>query len=41
MSDANYSSLYAPADMPYIERSAGIQDPCGNHWFRATYQEQA
>jgi PhnB protein len=38
---AGASSLYAPADMPYGERSAGIQDPCGNHWFLATYQEQA
>lgn len=36
---AGASSLYAPADMPYGERSAGIQDPCGNHWFLATYQE--
>lgn len=33
-------SLYQPADMPYSERSAGVKDPCGNHWFLATYQEE-
>jgi PhnB protein len=38
---AGAGSLYAPADMPYGERSAGIKDPYGNHWFLATYQEQA
>jgi uncharacterized glyoxalase superfamily protein PhnB len=37
---AGAGSLYAPADMPYGERSAGIKDPWGNHWFLATYQEQ-
>ena len=36
---AGADSLYAPADMPYGERSAGIKDPCGNHWFLATYEQ--
>ncbi|MBO9604533.1 MAG: VOC family protein [Paenibacillaceae bacterium] len=30
-------SLYEPADMHYGERSAGVQDPCGNHWYIATH----
>ena len=34
-------SLYAPADMPYGERSAGVKDAGGNQWFLATYQEEA
>lgn len=34
---AGATSLYAPADMPYGERSAGVQDATGNHWFFATY----
>ncbi len=34
-------SLYAPADMPYGERSAGVRDAAGNQWFLATYQEEA
>lgn len=29
--------VYEPADMPYGERSAGITDPFGNHWYLATY----
>jgi uncharacterized glyoxalase superfamily protein PhnB len=31
-------SLYPPADMDYGERSAGVKDPVGNHWYLATYQ---
>lgn len=30
-------SLYEPADMSYGERSAGVRDPFGNHWYIATY----
>ena len=30
--------VYEPVDMPYGERSAGITDPFGNHWYLATYQ---
>lgn len=30
-------SLYEPADMPYGERSAGVKDPFGNHWYIATF----
>lgn len=35
--DAGAVSLYEPADMPYGERSAGIEDPFGNHWYIATF----
>jgi len=38
---AGASSLYAPADMPYGERSAGVRDASGNSWYIATFQEQA
>ena len=34
---AGAESLYEPADMPYGERSAGIADPYGNHWYLATF----
>ncbi|CAG7654796.1 VOC family protein [Paenibacillus allorhizosphaerae] len=30
-------SLYEPADMPYGERSGGVEDPFGNHWYIATF----
>jgi len=30
-------SLYEPDDMPYGERSAGVEDPFGNHWYIATF----
>lgn len=30
-------SLHEPADMPYGERSAGIEDPTGTQWYIATY----
>ena len=38
---AGGASLYEPADMPYGERSAGVQDPTGNHWYFATYTASA
>jgi PhnB protein len=34
---AGASSLYEPADMPYGERSGGVEDPFGNHWYIATF----
>lgn len=34
---AGANSLYEPADMPYGERSAGVEDAFGNHWYIATY----
>ncbi|GIP32054.1 Glyoxalase-like domain [Chlamydia abortus] len=34
---AGAASLYEPADMPYGERSAGVKDPFGNHWYIATF----
>jgi PhnB protein len=33
---AGATSLYEPADMPYGERSGGVMDPAGNHWYLAT-----
>jgi PhnB protein len=35
---AGATSLYAPAEMDYGERSAGVQDPTGNHWYIATFR---
>ena len=32
-------SKAAPADQFYGERSADIEDPCGNRWFIATHRE--
>lgn len=29
-------SVYEVRDMPYGERSGGVQDPTGNHWYIAT-----
>lgn len=37
---AGAASLYEPADMPYGERSAGIADPFGNHWYIATFTRE-
>lgn len=37
---AGATSLYEPADMSYGERSAGVKDPFGNHWYIATYTGQ-
>lgn len=34
---AGATSLYEPSDMPYGERSAGVEDPFGNHWYIATF----
>lgn len=28
--------LFEPMDMPYGERSGGVKDCCGNHWYVAT-----
>ena len=33
---AGAQSVFAPADMPYGERSAGVQDRWGNRWWLAT-----
>ena len=37
--EAGAASLYEPADMPYGERSGGVVDPTGNHWYIATQTE--
>ena len=34
--EAGATSISAPADQPYGERGAGVQDPAGNSWFLAT-----
>lgn len=34
---AGAASTTAPYDAPYGDRAANIVDPCGNHWFIATY----
>lgn len=34
--EAGATSISAPADQPYGERSAGVKDPAGNSWFLAT-----
>lgn len=31
--------LYEVSDMPYGERSGGVEDPCGNSWWIATQIE--
>ena len=33
---AGGASLYEPVLKPYGERSAGVRDPSGNHWYIAT-----
>lgn len=33
---AGARSLYEPQDHNYGERSGGVEDPCGNHWYIAT-----
>jgi uncharacterized glyoxalase superfamily protein PhnB len=35
--DAGATSLYEPADMQYGERSGGVEDPFGNHWYISTF----
>ncbi|MGH7965245.1 MAG: VOC family protein [Candidatus Binatia bacterium] len=37
--EAGAISLREPADQFYGDRSAGVQDPVGNHWFVATHKE--
>ena len=37
---ANAVSLEAPADMPYGDRRAMVQDPWGNAWQIATHQRR-
>jgi PhnB protein len=34
--DAGATSIVPPADTPYGDRSAGVIDPSGNHWYIAT-----
>src|SRR5579871_3940150 len=34
--NAGATSLYPVTDMPYGERSGGVLDPAGNHWYIAT-----
>jgi PhnB protein len=34
---AGAKSLHEPADQPYGDRNAGVQDPFGNQWFIATH----
>jgi PhnB protein len=36
---AGATSLQEPADQFYGDRSAGVKDPVGNHWWIATRQE--
>jgi PhnB protein len=37
---AGGTSLREPADQFYGDRSAGAQDPSGNHWWMATHVEE-
>jgi PhnB protein len=39
--DAGATSIETPRDKPYGDRSAGVQDAWGNHWFIATYLGRA
>jgi PhnB protein len=32
---AGAKSLFAPADQPYGDRNAGVEDPFGNQWYIA------
>src|SRR5262245_5842946 len=36
---AGAASIMEPADQFYGDRSAGVQDPCGNQWWIATHKE--
>lgn len=36
---AGATSLMEPADQFYGDRSAGVKDPVGNHWWVATHKE--
>ena len=35
---AGGKSVFPPTDMPYGERSGGVEDPSGNSWWIATQQ---
>ncbi|MGI0000076.1 MAG: VOC family protein, partial [Nitrososphaeraceae archaeon] len=37
--EAGATSLMEPKDQFYGDRSGGVKDPCGNHWFIATHKE--
>lgn len=37
--DAGATSTMQPADQFYGDRSAGVNDPFGNHWWIATHKE--
>lgn len=44
--EAGGKSVFEVSDMPYGERSGGVEDPCGNSWWIATqkvdmYPEEA
>jgi uncharacterized glyoxalase superfamily protein PhnB len=34
---AGATTIEAPSDKPYGDRSAGVKDPFGNSWFIATH----
>ncbi|REJ76166.1 MAG: VOC family protein [Acidobacteria bacterium] len=34
--EAGGKSIHEVMDMEYGERSGGVEDPCGNHWYIAT-----
>jgi PhnB protein len=38
--EAGATSLFEPADMFYGDRSGGVVDPAGNHWYIATRKEE-
>jgi len=35
--EAGAEALFPPADKPYGDRSCGVRDACGNHWYIATH----
>lgn len=37
--EAGATSLFEPADAFYGDRSGGVVDPSGNHWYIATHKE--
>jgi len=37
--EAGAASLQEPADQFYGDRSGGVKDACGNHWWIATHKE--
>jgi PhnB protein len=38
---AGAKSISAPADQPYGDRNAGVEDPFGNRWYIATQPKDA